>query len=48
LIILDPSHFLPQHSYVGPERHRHSASKLSYDPKSLYAKLSYALVLTDR
>jgi hypothetical protein len=44
-IILTHSTSLPQHSYVGLERHRHSASKLSYDPKSLCVKLSHGLVL---
>jgi hypothetical protein len=49
---LTPAHFetrgtsWSKHGHLRPERHHCSASKLSYDPDSLWVKLSHRLVLT--
>jgi hypothetical protein len=51
-LISYPVHFetcdtsLSKHGHLEPERYCHSASKLSYDPNSLFVKLSHKLVLT--
>jgi hypothetical protein len=48
---LTPAHFethatsCSKRGHLRFERHRHTASKLSYDPDSLWVKLSHGLVL---